>query len=375
MIRGSEIADMSGEQLYLMHYPSKVGWGSDTDVYLVTESNLRKIIEIEVEKYCEDRKKREELDEDELKRCYSPSYDPWYTGTVGDEVFCDSDDINEVIEDVKQKRMTSVTTYSLCRDLIRLPEDYPVIVKKEHFDDTVFRIFCKRDIIVGEADFTRYFIDFRDYNGKFYDGELGVAGGRWNEFTSYTLKNVLRHESIFGDYQYELDREKKKVKQLYDRKRGIKPKELYFRDLLDETDEERERRDSREIAESEATIRRLEDYMKNPDTYDKYYDHLYDGHYREGTTSYFAQERDDTHIDHIKDWCYRWIFFIHGRFGCIWTERGNDEGRSLMTYGELFRKGDDFENLLGTFGGAKEYLAEFRYIDAAKILRYKFGDW
>ena len=42
---------MSDEQLYLMHYPSKVGWGCDMDVYLVTESNLRKIIEIEVEKY------------------------------------------------------------------------------------------------------------------------------------------------------------------------------------------------------------------------------------------------------------------------------------------------------------------------------------
>ncbi len=365
---------MYDEQLYLMHYPSTVGWGSDTDVYLVTESNLRKIIEIEAEKYHEDRKKREKLDEDELKRCYSPSYDPWYSGTVGDEVFCDSEDINEVIEDVKLKRLSSVTTYSHCKDLIRLPEDYPVIIQKEHFEDIIFRVFCKRDIIVGEADFTRYFVDFRNYDGKLYDGDLGVAGGRWNEFTSYSLKNVLTHE-ILCDYKKELEREKKKVKRLYDRKRGIKSKELYFRDFLDESDEEREIWDNIEIAESEATVRKLEDYLKNPDTYDKYYEHLYDGHYREGSMSYHAQERDDSNIDHIKDWCYRWISLIHGRFGCIWTDRENDEGRSLMTYGELFRKGDDFENMLGTFGGAKEHLAEFRYIDAAKILRYKFGDW
>ena len=335
---------MSDGQLYLMHYPSKVGWGSDTDVYLVTESNLRKIIEIEVEKYREDKIKREELDEDDLKRCYSPSYDPWYTGTVGDEVFCDSEDINEVIEDVKHKRLSSVTTYSHCRDLIRLPEDYPVKVQKERFDNTIFGVFCKRDIITGEAEFTRYFVDFRNYDGKFYDGDFGVVGGKWNEFTSYSLKNVLTHE-IQCDYKNALERENNKVKRLFDK------------------------------TESEATIRKLEDYLKNPDPCDEYYDHLYDGHYREGSMSYLAQARDDSHIDHIKDWCYKWIFFIHDRFGCIWTARGKEEGRSLMTYGELFRKGDDFENLLGTFGGANEYLAEFRYLDAAEILRYKFGDW
>lgn len=72
------------EKLYIVRKPSFWGMGSDVDVYLVTESNLRKIIAREIQK----------------KQAGCSRYDRRFTGTWEYEKFCTSSDTAAVIDDV-----------------------------------------------------------------------------------------------------------------------------------------------------------------------------------------------------------------------------------------------------------------------------------
>ncbi len=352
------------DTLYIARTWSDFGMGSDSDENLVTEENLRRIIKSEVEKY----------------RSGSRFCSRMYTGTVGDEVFCDSEDINEVIEDVIGKRLSSCSTYSRSKDLIKLPSDLPIHKKQEHYDNTIFRVFnewgFKRDVIAGEADFTRYFLDLRDYAGDRNDDELGLDGGKWHEFTSYKLKNVLTCEFsfLFNPEGY-LEAERDKIERLKARKKGKvyahKQPGRYIDEIIPEiaTDEWTDRL----IKEAEATIHKVTEYFKNPDPKDEYLEHMYDGHYdREWDFGFYDSLEEDREIDHVKGLLYDFSLSDIG-FGIIRTDRKREEISHSMTYGELFKKGDDYECLAAFHGGNAEKLEDLKYMNAMRLLRYVFG--
>lgn len=352
------------DNLYIARTWLEFGMGSNWDENLVTEENLRRIIKSEVEKY----------------RSGSRFYSRMYTGTTGDEVFCDSEDINEVVEDVIRKRLSSSSTYSKNKDLVKLPSDHPVTIKQEHYENTIFRVFnefgYKRDVIAGEADFTRYFLDLRNYPGDRDVEELGLKGGIWHEFTSYDLKNVLTCEFgfLFNPMEY-LKAERDKIERLEARKNGKVPEHKHDGKYIDEilpeiaTDEWTDGH----IKEAKATIEKVTEYFKSSDPKDEYLDHMYDGHYdRERHYEFYRSIEEDRKIDHVKGLLYGFALADIG-FGCTRTNRRDEEISHCMTYGELFKKGDDYECLAAFYGGSAEKLEDLKYMNAKWLLGYVFG--
>ncbi|MBO4373901.1 MAG: hypothetical protein J5829_02230 [Lachnospiraceae bacterium] len=348
-------------KLYLMREWSPFGMGSDSDEYVATEENLRRIIEEEVRKY----------------RSGDRFYSRMYTGTVKDEVFCDSEDINEVVEDVIKKRSSSSTTYSESRDLILLPDDLPVTVKREHYDDTIFRVFnqfgFERDVIAGEADFTRYIISLKEYDGDHNDGRLGLEGGLYHEFASYKMKRVLLCE--FSDTDSYLDAARKKIERLEAKRNGQKHvhEGQYIDELLPEiaTDDWIERH----IESARKTIDKFTEFFNEPAPRDTYFEHMYDGHYDRERYPYLYDSYDqekEKGLDHVRGLCYNYILCRPG-FGCTYTGRGDKEECEEMTYGELFRKGDDFECLPAIHSNSAENIEDLKYMNAIRALRNVFG--
>ena len=135
---------------FLLTYPSLWGMGSDTDIYMVSEEKLRDLIEFEVTQLRKgDRFASERL-----------------TGTWSDEKFCDSNDMEEVIQDVMSKRMTKSSTYSNCNDLILVPDYVPMFIREENLGSTIVTVLNQygydRDIIFESGHFTQYELDLTD---------------------------------------------------------------------------------------------------------------------------------------------------------------------------------------------------------------------
>lgn len=86
--------------------------------------------------------------------------------------------------------LTECHNYSGFNELVPLPEDIPVIKEHIHLDKTVFHIQNQfgfgRDIVVGEADFCKRIVDLTKID-KF----CGFEGGKFEEFTTFSFKNVL----------------------------------------------------------------------------------------------------------------------------------------------------------------------------------------
>ena len=97
------------EKYFIMHYPSSWGMGTNADMRLVSDKDIRRLIRIELDKS----KSRQ---------------DDRFTGTWNDEVFCDSKDTEEIVEDVLHKRLTTCSTYAGVNDLVPVPEDIPVLI-------------------------------------------------------------------------------------------------------------------------------------------------------------------------------------------------------------------------------------------------------
>lgn len=138
------------EKYYLFRYPSKFWLSSDYDVRLVSDKDLRRVIRHELEKETDRPNGR-------------------LTGRWGDEVFCDSTDMEEVVEDVIKKRSASCTTCAGVNDLIVVPEHVPHTVLEEHLVNVIVHLwnqwwFCS-DVIIGEATFFRHFLDLRECAG------------------------------------------------------------------------------------------------------------------------------------------------------------------------------------------------------------------
>lgn len=350
---------------YLLQYPAWTGMGSDTDTYLVTEENLRRLIEIELEK----------------KRSGDRFASERLTGTWVKEVFCDSADPEEVIADVMQKRMSSCSTYAGCNDLIPLPDDCCIRVQEEHYERTIFRLFnqwgFKRDIIVGEGVFYRHFVDFRDDDPEECRERFGLHGSGWHEFTSYQLWKVAEchYFDIFGGLEGLLKVESDKITRLENKKKGtpIKHKGAYIDDLLEGCD--LDKWDQKLISEANATIRKFKTFLEKEPAKDKYLSHLYDGHYDpEGYPGWLLEEtgEEDKETDHVKGLYYDYPI-APDNLGLIRKDHTDGDLSHVLTYDELFLRGDDFETLIADHVSSYDNPEDWKYMNAALVLRNFFG--
>lgn len=131
------------EETYLLTYPSQFGMGSDTDKHLLT-------------------------------------------GTFDDEVFCDSGDMEEVVNDVIRKRLNACTTYSRDNDLQKVgPLSHKTIVLENQIFVIYNQFGYRRDVIAGRATFHKY--------------QLGE-----DEYASFEMQRVLENHFFLNSYEDEL---------------------------------------------------------------------------------------------------------------------------------------------------------------------------
>lgn len=317
------------EKYYIVSYPSKFGMGSDTDIALVSESNLHRI-----------------MSEEEIR-----------------------------------EKLSSSTTYSRCNDLVELPKDYPMVIREEVYRNTIFRVFnqfgFKRDILVGEGIFTRHFLDFRAYDGMYREPPLGIEGGVWMEFTSYELKNVseCHHASgMLGGVDWMIDAEKNKLHRFENRAEGrtaIKHEGTFFDDLFP-SDEETVKI---AIAEAKADIQTLEKQLTAQATWNDYMSHMYDGHYeKDDFPGYIIYDSygEDREKDLIRDLVFEYPIAPEAE-GCIHYCHKKEDGNRFIAYQDIFREGDDFSCLYASECGWAEDLEELKYMDAVRVLMGVFG--
>lgn len=169
------------DQYYLFQYYSVWGMGTNTDTALLSEANLRRIIELELQK----------------KRSGEMRFDDRMTGTWTDEVFCDSSDMEEVIADVIRKRLNTCSTYARVNDLVKFPGETPVETSTEHMDQVIFRL-CnqfdfRRDVIAGKAQFFRHIVDLGDEFEKY-----GLSD-RFVDFVSYDMEKVTENHYDYNE--------------------------------------------------------------------------------------------------------------------------------------------------------------------------------
>lgn len=83
-------------------------------------------------------------------------------------------------------------------DLVLLPDDIPVIEETYHIGRAVFHLWnvwdCARDIVVGDATFTKRIVDLTNR-----EGICELEAGSYVEFTGYDFKNVLELHDCFND--------------------------------------------------------------------------------------------------------------------------------------------------------------------------------
>ena len=274
---------MSIAQYYILTQPSARGMGSDSDYALVTEENLHKI-----------------MSEEEI-----------------------------------EKRLKECSTYDEVPDLIALPNDIPVTIENLHMENVIFRVHnqwgYERDIIVGDAYFTRYFVDL-----SHCDGDLG----RWfcektvYEFTSFDFRRTIEnHFFLFYKAEDLVQAEKDKIERL---------------DKCDNLDMEF-------IKDAEATIKHFENL---PKLKDEYYEHFYYqkySEYRDFMNEMVDEEikRDD--VDHTR--CAYVRCLLPDDFACEIGQ--HEELPHDLRYDELFVRGSDIRHLIADLVGNQEDLGGF----------------
>ncbi len=288
---------MNEDKYYILTQPSCRGMGSNSDYALVTEENLHKIMS-------------EEKIESGLKEC---------------------------------------STYDQVPDLIALPNSIPVTIEKMHMENIIFRVHnqwgFERDIIVGDASFTRYFVDLSNYDGNF---------GRWfreksvYEFTSFDFKRTIENH-FFLFYKAE------------DLIQAAKRKKDHFLN--------KEIPDIEMVREAEETIKHFE---KLPKLKDEYYDHFYHQKYSE--YRYFMNEiindeikQDD--VDHTL--CSYCRCLMPDEFACEIGQ--HEELPHDFRYDELFVRGSDIKHLIADLIESRESLGGFENPQIDLALLSVFG--
>lgn len=346
------------ERYYIFRYYSNWGMGSDSEMALLSEDNLRRIIELELIK----------------KESGSDRYDDRMTGTWSDEVFCDSKDKDEVIADVIKKRLNTCSTYAGVNDLIVLPTDMVIETRKETLEKVIFRLFnqfgFRRDVIAGCADFKHHIVDFNDEYGRY-----GI-NKRYVDFVSYSMKNAAENHYFYTVEDFltvNRDKALRMRKKLGSLSAG----------KAEDTDDANEvnNRNLCEIAgiedieyykhHLESAERMIEKFSDLPKLTDEYARHVY----RDLTNSQYWNEvfenydKEDMEIDHTKG-VYEYPLFPD-KLACEISPKTCDDN---LTYSELFNKGADFKylmadvsNMFDTNDGA------LRCLDSVNVFRNVFG--
>ncbi len=338
------------EKYYILHYPSSWGMGSNVDVSLVTGTNLRRVIANELT--------RQEKGE---------RYDSRFTGTWNSELQLQSDNIEEIIDDVIEKRLNTCSTYAGVHDLIEIPDDIPVTVVAEEMDNAIFRLcnqWCYvRDIIVGKTYLTRYRIDLTAYTG-----ELGLENGSCYEFVEYHLKKVAENHFSHSTDEIMAMTDNKLVR-IKDKLAGKKPdyEGHYIDDIYPEIGTKEWY--NQLIVEALATIEKFSHMQEVKDEYVKHIyrqkNMLYEG-FRDVIED---QEKEDARIDFTKV-AYQYPLMPE-KFACEILQEKDDS--SYLSYGELFRKGDDIHYLLADYAGKRKHMDDFDKPDMFAVLAGVFG--
>ncbi len=289
---------MEDNTYYIYNYPASWGMGSETDTCLVTTDNLHKI-----------------FSDDEI------AY-----------------------------HLSNCTTYDEVPDLIQLPHDIVVNVEQIHMENVIFRVhnqfFLGRDIIVGEADFCRYFVNLSDFDKNL---------GRWfsektvYEFTAFDLKHVAVND-FFLFYKSEdlLEAVKDKIRRLQNK--GY-PKS------------------DKQISEAEAIVKKFENL---PELEDEYYKHFYHQKYSENKDFVIQKIEDEIRKDQVDHtFCTYSYPIMQNDFGCE-VFRDSDPCRYL-TYSELFHKGTNVRHLIADLVDSSERLGGFENPQIDLALRTVFG--
>ena len=338
----------SKEKYYIIHYPAAWGMGSNTDISLVTETNLRKIIALEVEKVKCD------------KRCRDRIIGAW-----NEENMLDVEDADKIIDDVICKHLNTCTTYSGLPDLIELPQNVPIKVICEKVEKTIFQISNQwgfvRDIIAGEAYLTRYRVDLRNFRGN-----VGVENGHCYEFVEYELKNVVEnHHSDTVESMLEMMKDK--VARMEDKLKGTPHNYQghYIDDLMPEmyTPEWY-------IKEMRNTNESIKKFENLPNMVDEYTQYIYKQKYKIFAEIMEEQREKDKTIDYTR-MIYHYPLVTEG-FACEIINRKKECG--YLSYDELFVKGNDMHYLMADLSSMAGSIDEFdNDIDMCLVMKNVFG--
>ncbi len=296
---------------YILTRCSSRGMGSDSDNALVTEENLHKIMSAE-----------------EIKR-----------------------------------RLNQCSTYDRVPDLIPLPTNVPVTTEELHMNNVIFRVHnqwdYERDIIVGDARFTRYFVDLSDY-----DGDLG----RWfnqktvYEFTSFDFKRTIEnHFFLFYKAEDLIRTQLRKIEHFSGRDNSGSKLAAECAGLVGEYE--------KIVRESEEIIKRFSDLPKRKDEYYEHFYHQKYSEYRDFMNEIVEEEIRHDDVDHTL--CAYDRCLMPDVFAC---EIRNHEGLPKdFRYDELFVIGSDIKHLIADLIGNKEDLGGFENPQIDLALLTVFG--
>ncbi len=303
------------EKYYILHYPSSLGMGTNTDIRLVSDCDIRRLI-------------RAELD----KKMKNNRFDDRFTGTWNEEKFCDSDDIEEVVEDVIYKRLNTNSTYAPANDLVIVPNSVPIIRTDFEIKNTIFRICnqfdCVTDVIAGEGIFRRYILDLQKCE------KLGILeGGHCYDFLGYDMKRVLT-TGLWSDCSTLVKQYERKLEWLGKEKSSAMKIDEQYKKYLSESIKE-----AHEALEKFANITPMKDeyndFILKVGSGNAYIDEIINEFDRK-------EKRDYTRMAFMKP-------VLPHEFGQIWHDEPYRP--KYFTYSELFRNGSDVEWLTASLTG------------------------
>ena len=340
------------KKYYILHYPSLYGMGSDTDVMLISDESIRYIIRNEVRR----------------KNNGDHPFCEILTGTWNGEKFCDSSDMSEVEEDVIRKRMNTCSTYAGVNDLIELPADIPLTITEQKEENRIFHIWnqymtCFNDIIAGETVFTRFFLDFTEY-----EDFAGLHKGKIYEFVSFDMKRVLRNPYFLNHIDTVLDKEKKRYLRFESKINGTYTvgEGKYLDDLIDMDDEKLYKQYKKEFEDVTA---HFSEPITCPDTY---LEHIYTG--SPASWYYDGLQYDIKELMSKIDFRELAYDYPHHTLepGAVFSEF--PKGPCYLRYDELFNTGCNVRYLPAIETGTYDFRNEITVVEAFSALRNVFGD-
>ena len=299
------------EPYYVFRYPSALGMGSDYDTRLVSDSDFRRVVRFELAKDTNRLDKR-------------------LTGRWNDEVFCDSKDMEEVVQDVIQKCMNRCSTYAGKKDLIRLPDSLSHRTEEVRMEDVVFHMWNQwgfyGDLVVGEIIFYRHFIDLTGI-----DNVAGLDGGEIHEFCMYHAKNVLENTYFGNDWET--------AKDIYV-SASRHHKEMIDMDLAvgHHANQETERIYQRQMA----ALKKMENPVKGQD---EYLSHMYRDNYTKWKQKRFEDDLKELEKVDFRNLLYRNAVSFMEEPGAFYTKK--EEETDEYRYDEIFKNGIEIEYVTG----------------------------